>query len=140
MELNPQIPWTMDADGQNLDISRKFEALTGLTKEQTRGHGWMAALHPDDLEQVTDALTNLLTNGQPIDVEYRLRDKSGEWHWMRSRGAPRFDDEDRILRWYGVLENIDELKRTRAELQASQTRFNWPSIPHLWEAFWYRHR
>ena len=140
VELNPQIPWTMDANGQNLDISPRFEALTGLTKEQTRGHGWLTALHPDDLKQVTAALASLLATGLPVDVEYRLRAKSGAWRWMRSRGAPRYDDEGHIVCWYGVLEDIDELKGTRAELLACQTRFNWPLIPHLWEAFWHQHR
>ena len=47
VELNPQIPWLMDAEGTNIEVIPRFQATTGLTREQTSRDGWMDALHPD---------------------------------------------------------------------------------------------
>ncbi len=60
VELNPQIPWTMNTEGKNIEISPRWEELTGLTLEQSKGHGWMEALHPDDARRVVDRIEEML--------------------------------------------------------------------------------
>src|SRR5580658_218644 len=49
VELSPQISWTLDADGNLMDISFRWEQLTGMSCEQARNLGWMEALHPEDM-------------------------------------------------------------------------------------------
>ncbi len=41
VELNPETPWVMDADGSNLDLSSRWVQKAGLTNEQARKLGWM---------------------------------------------------------------------------------------------------
>jgi PAS domain S-box-containing protein len=48
VELNPQTPWVMDAAGQNISVSSRWETLTNLTPAQAKGSGWMDAVHPED--------------------------------------------------------------------------------------------
>src|SRR5690606_681079 len=47
-EAMPQMVWTTDADGVNDYANRQWVDYTGLSLEQTDGHGWAAALHPED--------------------------------------------------------------------------------------------
>jgi len=109
MELLPQIPWILDAEGRALDVSQRWLELTGMTDEQWRGLGWMNALHPDDLRKVWDTMLASFETGQPMDVEYRVRrSPQAPWKWMHARGSPRFGDDGRIAFWYGCLEPVDE--------------------------------
>jgi PAS domain S-box-containing protein len=116
VELNPEIPWVMDSNGNNLDASGRWTTVTGLSKERTRDMGWLEALHPDDVEPTMNALRKALGSGKHIDVEYRVKRIDREWRWMRSRGSPRYGPEGEILRWYGSVEDIDERKQLEERL------------------------
>jgi PAS domain S-box-containing protein len=118
VELNPEVPWVMDAEGNNLDVSSRWTEITGLSKEQTRNRGWLEALHPDDIEPTMNALREALRSGKNIDVEYRVKRIDREWRWMRSRGAPRFGQAGEILRWYGSVEDVDVRKRMEEALHS----------------------
>jgi PAS domain S-box-containing protein len=131
VELNPQIPWLMDVEGRNIEVSARWEATTGLTREQTSDDGWMDALHPDDRSRVAPIIEDSIRSLKPIDVEYRVRQPDGRWIWMRSRGSPRFDSTGKVMRWYGSVEDIDQRKRMEEELRASEARLQavFDSVP-----------
>jgi PAS domain S-box-containing protein len=120
VELNPQIPWVMDSEGNNLDVSSRWTRTTGLSKEQSRDMGWLEAVHPDDVEPTLRALRVGLHAGNPIDIEYRVGSPGQGWRWMRSQGSPRFGPSGEILRWYGSVEDIDQRKRMEDELRKIQ--------------------
>jgi PAS domain S-box-containing protein len=121
VELNPEIPWVMDSEGNNLDVSSRWTEITGLSKERTQNKGWLEALHPEDVEPTMNALRQALKSGNHIDVEYRVKRIDREWRWMRSRGSPRFGPEGEILRWYGSVEDIDERKQLEQRLRVDQS-------------------
>jgi PAS domain S-box-containing protein len=120
VELNPQMPWIMDAEGRAVEVSPRWEKLTGMTREQTLGPGWMDALHPDDVGPVNQTIKEAIASGQSTDIEYRVRCHDGEWRWLRSRGYPRFDSSGKIISWYGGLEDIQEQKQTEEALRRCQ--------------------
>jgi PAS domain S-box-containing protein len=111
VELNPEIPWVMDAEGNNLDVSSRWTKVTGMSKEQTRNMGWLNAVHPEDVQHTLEALRDGLHSGNQIDMEYRVGSLGQGWRWMRSRGSPRFGPSGEILRWYGSVEDIDDRKK-----------------------------
>jgi PAS domain S-box-containing protein len=117
VELNPEIPWVMDSEGNNLDTSYRWVQTTGLSKERTRNMGWLDALHPDDREFTMKTMREALHSGKNIDVEYRVKTVDRGWRWMRSRGSPRFAPSGEILRWYGSVEDIDERRQIEEALQ-----------------------
>jgi PAS domain S-box-containing protein len=121
VELNPEIPWVMDSEGNNLDVSGRWTKITGLTKERTRNLGWLEALHPDDVEPTMKALQEGLRSGKQIDVEYRVRSLDRGWRWMRSRGSPRVGATGQIIRWYGSVEDIEERKQLEETLRANRS-------------------
>ena len=122
VELNPEIPWVMDSEGNNLDVSSRWTEVTGLSKEQTRNLGWLEAVHPDDMEPTIMKLRDGLRSGKPIDVEYRVKRVDREWRWMRSRGSPRLGPSGEILRWYGSVEDIDDRKRLEEALRNNRSK------------------
>ena len=129
LELNPQVPWVMSARGNILDVSSKWVATTGLTKEESMDQGWLRALHPDDIAGTIMTVTRSLRSGAPIDVEYRVNHKSLGWRWMRSRGYPKIDSDGRIVRWYGSVEDVHDRRQIEAELQISRKLLRDMSLP-----------
>jgi PAS domain S-box-containing protein len=115
VELNPQIPWVLDAEGMATMISPRWQKITGMSEEQYRGRGFLNALHPDDRTRVEESIGHSFRTGAPIDVECRVRTSSGEWRWFRSRGAPRRDRTGKILGWYGSADDIDDQRRFEEE-------------------------
>ena len=115
VELNQQIPWTMDAAGNDLQMSSKWVRTVSATIDQTRNLGWLEALHPDDLKPTIRKMKIALRTGERIDMEYRVQSTDGEWRWMRSRGLPRFGPNGEITRWYGSVEDIHEKKVRRCQ-------------------------
>jgi PAS domain S-box-containing protein len=122
VELSPEVPWTADPDGMILDTSHRWEALTGLTKEESLGKGWIRALHPDDLQSTLRAWEKALRTGELLDTQYRICCRDSEWRWMRARAAPRRGEDGKIVRWYGTLEDIDDYKRAEEALRQSEAR------------------
>lgn len=109
LELLPQIPWIIDAEGRALDVSQRWLELTGTHRDEWRGYGWMDSLHPDDWEPTWAAMRHAFATGEPIDVIYRLRKSESEpWKRLRSRGAARFGEDGKVICWYGCLEEVDE--------------------------------
>jgi len=109
MELIPQIPWVIDAEGRALDVSQRWLTLTGMTGETWRGFGWLEAVHPEDREPTIDQMQTSLRTGRPIDLQYRVRSGPGvPWQRLRARGAPRWAPDGSIQCWYGVLELVDD--------------------------------
>ncbi len=122
VELNPQVPWTADPDGMILDVSQKWHTLTGLSKEESLGDGWIKVLHPDDLKPALTAWSASIRNHRPVDIEYRIRRPDGVWRWMRARAMPRLDENGKVMRWYGSVEDIDDHKKALEALRASKAR------------------
>jgi PAS domain S-box-containing protein len=115
-ELNPHVPWVLNEKGEVIEASPNWESHTGQTDEDALGNGWLKMLHPDDVEPTLKAIEHTLKTGDPIDVEYRVRSASGEWRWMRSRGAPRFLPSGKIVCIYGVVEEVHAHKQVSEEL------------------------
>lgn len=114
-EVNPEVPWVMDAEGNNLQVSSRWVQTTPLGKDRTRNLRWLEALHTDDLEATIKTMKHALRTGQPIDVEYRVLAADGTWRWMRSTGSPRFGLSGAITRWYGSVEDIHDRKTEQLE-------------------------
>jgi diguanylate cyclase (GGDEF)-like protein/PAS domain S-box-containing protein len=120
IDLSPQIPWTADPDGQIDRAGPRWFALTGLSWPESQGQGWTKALHPQDLAVTERRWAQALCSGEPVDTEYRLRMRGGEYRWFRAYAAPRRDAEGRILRWYGTVEDIHARKLAEIALQESE--------------------
>ena len=118
VNLNPNIQWAMDSQGNIVDVNSGWEQLTGLSRERTRNLGWLEAVHPEDVEPTMKALQEGLHSGKTIDLEYRVKSVDRGWRWVRSRGSPRVGPKGQIVRWYGSVEDIDE----RRQLEEAQRK------------------
>ncbi len=119
----PGAVWTSGPDGAIDFANQYWFDFTGLTLEQTRGSGWTAMLHPDDAPRVAEVWATALRTGVSVGVEYRLRRSSdGVYRWFLARGEPVRDRAGAIVKWFGVLIDIDDRKESERMLER-QNRF-----------------
>lgn len=79
-------------------------------------------LHPDDRKRVLAHREAHVQGKIPnYEVEYRLRNKAGDWKWFLSRGqAVTRDSDGKALRIIGTLTDITRLKEVESKLNRSQ--------------------
>lgn len=123
VELSPQLAWTADADGSNLEFKRPPGDYADASGP--RGMAWVDEItHPDDLAYRRREWDISMRSGRPYDVEFRVRNKDGDYHWVRSRGYPRRDEDGRIVKWYGVAENVHAQRAAEQQLQRLQNELS----------------
>ncbi len=121
LEYNPHIPWTMDADG-NLEVSPRFLTISGIRKEQVTVESWSETIHMDERQAVLKGWEQSFAAGTPFDQTYRMLCTGERWRWMRSRAFPRRDENGKIVRWYGMLEDIHERTLVSEALHSKTAR------------------
>ena len=114
----PAITWTALPDGSVDFISNQWPGYTGVPAGETKGLGWQAAIHPDDVGPCMERWRASLATGRPFECEARFRrGAEGDYRWFLSRAVPLRDGHGKILKWYGILTDIEERKRAEEELE-----------------------
>jgi PAS domain S-box-containing protein len=131
--IDPATLWSALPDGSNTYVSKRFVEYSGLSAEQTVGSGWQGAIHPDDLERQVGKWMEALATGKPLENEVRFRRSDGQYRWHLDRGVPLRDEAGNIVKWYGVVTDIEDRKRAEEALRSSEQRFRLivDSIPGL---------
>jgi PAS domain S-box-containing protein len=73
-------------------------------------------VHPSDLALSDAAVQRQLEKAVPIDIEVRMRTKSGEYRWYRMRGSPGVDATGRVIRTSGSMQDVTESRAAREAL------------------------
>lgn len=121
-EAMPQIVWTARPDGRVDYYNRRWCEYTGIAKDGATEAGWAAAIHPEDFEFTIEQWKKALSNGEPLDIEIRIRRASdGEDRWHLVRAVPLHDAEGLVSRWFGTCTDTHEQKRAEAILRDRQT-------------------
>jgi PAS domain S-box-containing protein len=116
-ESMPQIVWVTRKDGWNIYFNQQWVDYTGLTLEQSYGHGWNIPFHPDDQQRAMSAWENATKNNGIYSLECRLRRADGVYHWWLVRGVPLLDETGEIIKWFGTCTDIDGIKNAEKQLQ-----------------------
>jgi PAS domain S-box-containing protein len=122
VESIPQMVWVNLADGRVEYLNRPCSEYFGVSPDRMFGWDWRQAIHPDDLSQTLAAVGRTMGTGEPLQVEYRLRRKDGQYRWHIGRAVPLRDGDGRIDKWFGTAIDIDEQKGAEGALRASEAR------------------
>ena len=137
IDTTPALVWSALPDGSNDFVNRGWVEFTGLSLEDTKGSGWSAAIHPDDLPAHWDRWRMSVATGKPFEDRVRFRRADGQHRWLLVRAAPLRDERGNIVRWYGTCTDIDEsiAAGERAKLAERELQLVIDTIPELvWSA------
>jgi len=79
--------------------------------EQELGAGWIASVHPDDIENCLSGLSTSFARRTECNLEYRLRRADGEYRSLLCKGVPLFQPDGTFAGYIGSMADITELKR-----------------------------
>ena len=113
----PGLIYTMTAGGEVELVNRQILEYFGKSLDELRNWAMTDAVHPDDLPRVVGAWKDAVESGQPYQVEQRLRRADGVYRWFHGRSLPLSDTDGHVIRWYGLLIDIDDQKRAARRLR-----------------------
>lgn len=111
----PHIVWSSDAQGRIDYWSKAWYDFSGLSEEESMGHGWRSAVHPDDVSEILGTYTHAMNVRTETDTQYRCRRKDGEYRWVHARASPRRNKEGEVIRWYGTTTDVHDAIMTKQE-------------------------
>ena len=104
-----------DAAGGNTYSNGVWVAMTGLSRTQTLGDGWIAAIHPDDRAPMQARWRAAIAAEQPFRSEHRLCRLDGSEIWVMVEAVPRFDSSGTFTGTIGSLSDVTERRRHEEE-------------------------
>jgi PAS domain S-box-containing protein len=116
----PTLVWAARPDGSAEFFNRRWLDYTGLTEDDARDWGWVAAIHPDDSISLGDTWRTIIASGEPAEAEARLRRSDGEYRWFLFRAAPLRDEAGEIVKWYGTNTDIEERRQAEQRTQEAE--------------------
>lgn len=107
----PILIWIADVNKQCYYFNKIWLDFTGRTLEQEMGNGWAEGVHPDDLQRCLDTYVSAFDKRIEFEMEYRLRNKDGEYIWILDKGVPRYEDNN-FVGYIGGCIDIEKRKKS----------------------------
>ena len=121
-----QIPggaWSAKPDGTPDLVNQLWFEYTGQTREYVNSHpeAWMASVHPEDRERVSQTYWEGIRSGRGFTMESRyLRVSDGTYRWHLDRAVAVRDPEGNILRFVGTSTDVHDFRQVQEELRNTQ--------------------
>ena len=114
--------WDWNIKTDQLFWTERIAPLFGYTEGEieTSYSNFLAAIHPEDRQSVEDAISASLHHKQPYEIEHRAVWPDGTVRWLLERGSVVYDADDTPDQMIGVVQDIDDRKRTEIALQAAR--------------------
>ena len=121
IDVIPQQVFVFDADWNPCFANRRELEYTGLTSQEMQSRDAVArTFHPGDRKKLEVARDRATADGNPLEIEARVRGKDGEYRWFLIRDNPLRDEHGHILRWYGTRTDIEGRKQAEEALLSSE--------------------
>jgi PAS domain S-box-containing protein len=105
--------------------SEVLDEIFGIDKTFVRSvEGWAELVHPDDRQEMTRYLQDIIARRTPFDKNYRIiRRNDGAERWVYGRGELTFDPAGNPLTMVGTIQDITERRKAENDLRVSEERF-----------------
>jgi PAS domain S-box-containing protein len=117
----PVMIWVTDAEGSCNYLSQSWYEFTGQTPETGLGFGWLEVTHPDDKKSAAEIFLAANEKREPFRLEYRLRNRNGEYRWAIDSAQPRFGDGGEFLGYIGSVIDIHERRAAEEKIRENES-------------------
>jgi PAS domain S-box-containing protein len=117
----PAVIWCTTPEGIPCYLNKRATDVIGVTLKDLLApdgsRSLAVVIHPDDREAVDRALERSFETGAPFMGRYRQRRSNGSYRWVESRAEPLRDHSGKIVQWYGVSVDIDDMVTAQEALR-----------------------
>jgi two-component system cell cycle sensor histidine kinase/response regulator CckA len=116
-EISPVGIFQTDAEGSTTYVNPRWSQISGMSKEEALGTGWLIGVHNDDREKLRNGWIRATQVQGSFMAEYRFVRKDGSIVWVMGQAIPERDLEDKIVGHVGTITDITERKRAEEEIE-----------------------
>jgi len=109
--------WMFNGDwSELLFVNPAYEDIYGAPVEEALDDpsAFLDAIHPDDVSAVEDAM-ECLSEGNPVDIEYRVNPSEDYGRWVWVQGQPITEDGE-VVRIAGFTRDVTDRRRRERQL------------------------
>lgn len=116
--------WSYDLGRRHFHGDGRFQALhgAGLSRPIATREAWLKHIHPADVERFLRATLALVSEGTPLDCEYRVIMPHGGERDLQVQASLLRDSQDRPMSIFGVCVDITARCRAQRELEELSQR------------------
>lgn len=111
-----------DPEGACVYTNERWRELAGLTESESRGWGWIWAVHPQDRPDVVQEWCRCTDDHRPFAREFRFQKPDGSVAWVRAQGFALTDGTG-ILGYVGIITDMTGYKFAMGALLVDEQRF-----------------
>ena len=117
--------WDVDMVNDKLIWSDEIFRIWEIDKTKFKADfaAFLATVHPEDRECVSQAFNEAIVSHSLYEVEHRLLFPDGRVKYILERGEPQYDAQDKPVRFIGTSLDITERKLMQDKLAASEREF-----------------
>ncbi len=105
-----------------VSANQQLLSYVGVSLEVLQDWVSTEMVHPDQRESTQVYFRTFMSQDGPSSHETRIRRFDGVYRWFVVRNNPLRDAAGKIIRWYGLLIDIDDRKRAEDALHESATQ------------------
>ena len=114
----PQIIWITGAQGETEFVSDQWEKYTGHPAASGLSN-LNDFIHPDDVQDVLKKWKEAVGTRKAWQVEYRLRNRSGDYKWFHGQTLPLTNENGDVVKWIGSASDIHDQKTANEQLESA---------------------
>jgi PAS domain S-box-containing protein len=148
LDTIPVLICTARPDGAAESVNKCWRDYTGLTLNEAKDHGWVSAVHPEDLEGFVEKWRTIIATGESGKAEARLRRFDGGYRGFLVRAVPHRDGSGSITRWlvrWYATNTVEDISQTGAQIRQVEDELRailnnapvlaWSTFPDGWTDF-----
>ena len=106
----PALVWRAKLNKECDYFNHTWLEFTGRTMEQEIGNGWIEGVHSNDLNPCIETYVTAFDKRESFEMEYRLKNKNGDYRWIRDFGRPFYDLDNSFAGYIGSCYDITNSK------------------------------
>ncbi|MGB0561491.1 MAG: PAS domain-containing protein [Spirulinaceae cyanobacterium] len=125
--ITGQVTWSQElfrifglepqGDSSDTPIAAESHSSATIFQEQ-----YLKQIHPDDRAANQRALQTAIINAQPYEIGHRVVRPDGEIRHVWVKGQPILSDYGQVIRVFGTMMDVTELKQAKLDLQTRLAR------------------
>lgn len=117
--------WEWDVDTHDVHITSELAKMYALpeTTELVTIEELTRRVAPDDRARYERKLAEFLCCRAPFELDFRLEKHLAPFRWLRMRGHPDYNADNRLVRVYGVTFDISGQRLQQEQLSLSERRY-----------------
>jgi PAS domain S-box-containing protein len=119
--VSDQVVWCISPAEEPIRGASAWQELTGQTREEMQGAGWLDAVHPDDRAKAASDWERAVQTRAIYESEMRVRACDGSYRDIQTQGVPVMGADGRVREWVGTNRDVTEQKAAAEALRQART-------------------